>query len=232
MAQTLQEAAEFEKDVGHLGQSETGPTFDAIHLHPISKQKDTFSFQTIGSSSQTKKKDKGPGKRELAREEAEDRRRARLTRRSRATLIICPLSTVQNWEQQIIEHTADKSIKVYIYHGSGRTSSAAALANNDVVITTYSTLGAEYSKMARAEDLEDEGSSEGNESEVEVVSSFGGIGLQVEQQPSKKKKPQKAAKRKPAKAADGTVYTSPLQQVEWFRVVLDEAQSVASLLRC
>lgn len=231
IAHTLQEAADFEKDQAKLGQPDMAHVFDAVSMHNVKRQPPTefSSLSSIsgGSGPSSKKKDKGPGKRELARGEAEQRRRGRLTQRSRATLIVCPLSTVQNWEHQIGEHTVEKSTNVYVYHGSNRTSSAAALANHDVVITTYSTLGAEYSKMAKAEAIEEgDDSEEGNESEVEVINSFGGIGLPVQQQqPSKKKKAEKP--KKPAKSADGSIYISPLQQIEWFRVVLDEAQCVA-----
>lgn len=226
LAQAFQDAGADAEALGEADASKHG--FDTIKAHPVSRQRDTNSmYPPLPGSSTTKKKDKGPGKRELAREEADERRKKRLTRRSRATLIICPLSTVQNWEQQVLEHSVEKSTNVYVYHGSGRTSSPAALANHDIVITTYSTLAAEYSKMVRSEEPEKEGSSDGGESEVEVVSSFGGIGLPIQQQQrsstQQKEKPEKQPKKK-AKAGDGTIYTSPLQQIEWFRVVLDEAQ--------
>ena len=59
-----------------------------------------------------------------------------------ATLIVCPLSVLSNWETQIREHT-DGSLSVYKYHGTGRVGDAAFLASQDVVITTYGTLAAE-----------------------------------------------------------------------------------------
>jgi hypothetical protein len=40
---------------------------------------------------------------------------------STATLIICPLSLVHNWEEQILAHTAEHSLSVLVYHGPQRT---------------------------------------------------------------------------------------------------------------
>jgi len=45
------------------------------------------------------------------------------------TLIVCPLSTVSNWEEQIRQHVHPNSnLKVYIYHGSGRSQRAEHLS--------------------------------------------------------------------------------------------------------
>jgi len=60
----------------------------------------------------------------------------------KATLIVCPLSVLSNWEQQIQEHT-DGSLKVYRFHGPGRITDPAFLAQQDVVVTTFGTLAAE-----------------------------------------------------------------------------------------
>lgn len=256
-------------------------------------------------------------KREAKREDAMRLREERLVKRSRATLIVCPLSTVQNWESQFEEHTARKkkggkkmgggkgkkvakmvvdgeseeeeekeeesgseggkefvikseeessesdseegedseddiggrgrsrksrSIKIYVYHGNHRLSDPIKLADYDVVITTFSTLGTEYSKQCRAEEerMEDEERERqeeeegvqvygyGKDGEVllrrdeEVV--WGEDGKVVREGEGKKGRGKKGEgnKRKRKKVeGDGN---SPLQQVQWFRVVLDEAQ--------
>jgi SWI/SNF-related matrix-associated actin-dependent regulator of chromatin subfamily A3 len=213
IANTLKEAARFARSTERLGRNP--PCFDSLKKHPVSTRTGpTSSFQTVmpygmpGERPPTKKK-KGPGKKELKREEAEARRLARLTRRSRGTLIICPLSTVQNWESQIREHTKAKSLSVHVYHGPSRCQDPTALANYDVVITTFSTLGAEYSKQARAEETS---SSEDN-SDLEMLDANG-----------QSTKPAKKPRKKRPKPPPGTNCTSPLQEIEWFRVVLDEAQ--------
>ncbi|KAF9103992.1 hypothetical protein BGX27_010301 [Mortierella sp. AM989] len=72
--------------------------------------------------------------------------------KSHATLIICPLSTVQNWEEQFESHVQKDSLQVYVYHGGQRVADPSFLARHDVVITTYNLLGTEYSKEIKARD--------------------------------------------------------------------------------
>ena len=59
------------------------------------------------------------------------------------TLIVSPLSVLQTWVDQLQEHT-DGSLRLYIYHGSGRTREPLTLMLYDVVLTTYSILGTEF----------------------------------------------------------------------------------------
>ncbi|KAH7128513.1 SNF2 family N-terminal domain-containing protein [Dendryphion nanum] len=61
---------------------------------------------------------------------------------SRATLLICPLSTMVNWKIQIEEHVRENSIKWTHYHGP-RNISVQDLADHDLVITTYQVAGAD-----------------------------------------------------------------------------------------
>lgn len=80
------------------------------------------------------------------RRSAEQARREELRCRSRATLLVCPLTVIANWETQIREHwRVDQQPSLYIYHGSGRVTDPYMLADHDVVLTTYSTLGNEFS---------------------------------------------------------------------------------------
>lgn len=58
---------------------------------------------------------------------------------SRATLLVAPVSTVKNWEDQIAAHTKPGSVTYHVYHGTNRIRNPFKLADNDVVITTYST---------------------------------------------------------------------------------------------
>ncbi|KAF8939931.1 SNF2 family N-terminal domain-containing protein [Dissophora ornata] len=74
--------------------------------------------------------------------------------KSHATLIICPLSTVQNWEEQFETHVCKDALQVYVYHGGQRVTDPGFLAKHDVVITTYNLLGTEYSKESKGREKE------------------------------------------------------------------------------
>lgn len=66
---------------------------------------------------------------------------------SKATLLIAPLSTIQNWESQVREHVKPGALSTYVYHGSNRSSNAYELANNyDLIVTTYGTALSDSSK--------------------------------------------------------------------------------------
>ncbi|KAJ7555457.1 hypothetical protein O6H91_05G038800 [Diphasiastrum complanatum] len=61
----------------------------------------------------------------------------------RATLIVCPLTVLSNWVEQLSEHTRQGSLDVHLYHGADRAKDAKILASNDVVLTTYGILAKE-----------------------------------------------------------------------------------------
>jgi SNF2 family DNA or RNA helicase len=67
----------------------------------------------------------------------------RLEFNGKATLLICPLSTISNWEEQIKQHIKPGSIKYHIYHGQGRLRNAEMLSKFDLVITTYGSVASE-----------------------------------------------------------------------------------------
>jgi SNF2 family DNA or RNA helicase len=53
---------------------------------------------------------------------------------SKGTLVICPLSVISNWTDQINSHFQRGALSVYVHHGSSRES--GALEKFDVVITS------------------------------------------------------------------------------------------------
>ena len=63
--------------------------------------------------------------------------------RIRATLLVCPLSVVHNWEEQISTHIQADTLDVYVYHGSNRSSDARYFGSADIIITTYGILASE-----------------------------------------------------------------------------------------
>ncbi|ELR18761.1 helicase Cterminal domain containing protein [Acanthamoeba castellanii str. Neff] len=62
---------------------------------------------------------------------------------AKTNLVVCPLSVLTQWLDEIRSHTASGHISIYVYHGANRVRDPAFLAKHDVVITTYSTLAAE-----------------------------------------------------------------------------------------
>ncbi|XP_029470884.1 LOW QUALITY PROTEIN: helicase-like transcription factor [Rhinatrema bivittatum] len=66
-------------------------------------------------------------------------------KRTRATLIICPLSVLSNWIDQVEQHVRpDVHMNVYVYYGPERSKDPEILSKQDVVLTTYSVLTYDY----------------------------------------------------------------------------------------
>jgi SWI/SNF-related matrix-associated actin-dependent regulator of chromatin subfamily A3 len=61
----------------------------------------------------------------------------------RPTLVVCPPSVFSAWVTQLEEHMKPGCLKVYLYHGE-RTKDMKELLKYDLVLTTYTTLGAEF----------------------------------------------------------------------------------------
>lgn len=74
------------------------------------------------------------------------RRRGQLRRVPWRSLVVCPLSLLHQWREEIETNVKDKPI-VYIYHGTKRERNHHVLADCDVVITTYTMLSSEYPKV-------------------------------------------------------------------------------------
>ncbi|PHH83049.1 hypothetical protein CDD83_3071 [Cordyceps sp. RAO-2017] len=75
-----------------------------------------------------------------------------VTRQAKTTLIVCPLSTVSNWEEQIKQHLRPGALSCHVYHGSSRIKDAAKLATFDIVITTYGSVSNELSSRRKRKD--------------------------------------------------------------------------------
>ncbi|VAH29639.1 unnamed protein product [Triticum turgidum subsp. durum] len=67
-------------------------------------------------------------------------------RRVGCTVVICPVVAVIQWAQEIERHTAKGSARVLLYHGARRGSQKYDFDAFDFVVTTYSTIEADYRK--------------------------------------------------------------------------------------
>ena len=66
-----------------------------------------------------------------------------LVRNSKTTLLVSPMSTMTNWEEQITAHIAPGTLSYYVYHGTNRNQDMDFLSQFDLIITTYSTVSSE-----------------------------------------------------------------------------------------
>ncbi|XWS63266.1 hypothetical protein CRYUN_Cryun06bG0080400 [Craigia yunnanensis] len=137
------------------------------------------------------------------------------------TLVVCPASVLRQWARELDDKVAEESkLSVLIYHGGSRTKNPSELAKYDVVLTTYAIITNEVPKQAIADDDE---SDEKNGEKYGLSSEFS-IN-------KKRKKTSNVGKKgkKGRKGIDGSVIDSSagaLARVNWFRVILDEAQTI------
>jgi len=225
-----------------------------------------FQTRVFGMPTPDEPKDnKGKGRKrkyDETKQQSSDRR-GRLRGRSKGTLLLCPMSTITNWEDQIRDHwdgkieviggaagvvppkdttkpfkpkkendnesseDEDETLRVYIYHGVSRRSDVEFIKDFDIVITSYNTLALEYSRQS--------GSSGGESTPTETDGAE-----ETGSAPTSKAKIQAdlraadvvEALKSQGKSCSGTCRggngkdSSVLQAIEWFRVVLDEAQYV------
>ena len=75
-----------------------------------------------------------------------------LTRNSKATLLVSPLSTIANWEEQIAAHVEPGTLSYYVYHGNNRCQDIDQLSKYDMIITTYNIISSEYNGRSRKRD--------------------------------------------------------------------------------
>lgn len=138
------------------------------------------------------------------------------------TLIVCPASVVRQWARELDEKvTNEAKLSVLIYHGGNRTKDPNELAKYDVVMTTYAIVSNEVPKQPLVDDDEND---EKNGDRYGLSSGFS---------TSKKRKIEmgatKKSKKRGKKNADDSSSgpdSGTLAKVGWFRVVLDEAQTI------
>ncbi|KAG2592160.1 hypothetical protein PVAP13_5NG529200 [Panicum virgatum] len=136
------------------------------------------------------------------------------TRPAAGTLVVCPTSVLRQWAGELKNKvTSRANLSFLIYHGSNRTKDPEELTKYDVVLTTYSIVSMEVPKQSNP-DSDDEEKGKPDR-----------YGAPVSSSGSKKRKPS-SKKTKNKSAAESSLPEKPLAKVAWFRVILDEAQSI------
>lgn len=133
------------------------------------------------------------------------------------SLVVCPASVLRQWARELDEKVADEAkLEVLVYHGGNRTKDPAELAKYDVVLTTYAIVAKEVPTKVFDEDDEDD---QRNGDKYGLSSDFSN---------KKRKGPIGSKKKKSRKGIDGSAIDSSgtLAKVNWFRVILDEAQTI------
>ncbi|KAL1803552.1 hypothetical protein ACET3Z_032199 [Daucus carota] len=137
------------------------------------------------------------------------------------TLVVCPASVLRQWARELDEKVAaEVSLKVLIYHGSNRIKDPDELAAYDVVLTTYALVTNEVLKQPVVnEDDDDPKNCKRN-------------GLFDEISTNKKKNTLTNSRKRNRKGkrrngiSDVDLDSGALARVRWFRVILDEAQTI------
>lgn len=136
------------------------------------------------------------------------------------TLVVCPASVLRQWARELDEKVGDEKLSVLIFHGGSRTKDPIELAKFDVVLTTYSLVTNEVPKQPLVED------DDIDEKDGEM------FGLSSEFSAGKKRKKLYNGSKKSKKGRKGIDSSSvdcgsgALAKVGWFRVILDEAQTI------
>ncbi|XP_020095500.1 helicase-like transcription factor CHR28 isoform X3 [Ananas comosus] len=143
-----------------------------------------------------------------------------MSRPAAGTLVVCPTSVLRQWAEELQNKVTSKAnLSFLVYHGSNRTKDPNDLAKYDVVLTTYAIVSMEVPKQPLVDKDEEE-----KVKPDTSTSSVGHIGGK------KRKIPGSSVKNpKLEKTMENALFESaarPLARVGWFRVILDEAQSI------
>jgi len=117
---------------------------------------------------------------------------------SGGTLVVCPASLVHQWAKEVEKRCSSKlKLKTLVYHGPNRESRAKKIAKHDFVFTTYA-----------------------------IMSSEGKLPGDGEKKAWHEKKTSESPVGDAEMDAEAFSPTSPLFQIAWDRLVLDEAHTI------
>lgn len=125
------------------------------------------------------------------------------------TLIVTPLALVHQWVDEIISKTEGEKLRVLKHHGPNRTKDFAVFKRYDVVVTTYQVVASDMPGNERKP----------RKKKTTLSDDF--IVVEEEDDDDTEEEEEEEEKQKPLKKDHG-----PLFQINWHRVVLDEAQFI------
>ncbi|XP_047955007.1 helicase-like transcription factor CHR28 isoform X4 [Salvia hispanica] len=136
------------------------------------------------------------------------------------TLIVCPTSVLRQWSEELFNKvTREADLSVLIYHGGSRIKDPLELAKYDVVITTYAIVSMEVPKQPAVDENDDQ-----------FGTPFQGCSSSKKRKSLETASSKKSARsKKSKKQIDNELFetlSGPLAKVGWYRVVLDEAQTI------
>ncbi|MQL80097.1 hypothetical protein Taro_012571 [Colocasia esculenta] len=132
------------------------------------------------------------------------------------TLVVCPTSVLRQWADELRNKvTSEANLTFLVYHGSNRTRDPLELVKYDVVLTTYSIVSMEVPVRSAVDKSDGKGRPET-------------MGTSLDSSAAKKRK-DSSRNSKGVNIVDSSLLEStarPLARVGWFRVILDEAQTI------
>ncbi|KAK3433163.1 hypothetical protein EUGRSUZ_D00684 [Eucalyptus grandis] len=138
------------------------------------------------------------------------------------TLVVCPTSVLRQWAEELHNKvTSAATLSVLVYHGGNRTKDPLDLAKYDVVLTTYSIVSMEVPKQPLVDKDDDE---KGRPADHDLPPAGLISGKRKKDAFNHGKKRSKNGKKMENELLESIA--GPLSKVGWFRVVLDEAQSI------
>lgn len=140
------------------------------------------------------------------------------SRPAAGTLVVCPTSVLRQWAEELKTKVASSANLSYlVYHGGSRTKDPDELAKYDVVLTTYAIVSMEVPKQPL-----------GGKDDEEKLKPDGVMGHTTDKKrkdsPCSTGKSSKNGNKKDCSLLESAA--RPLARVGWFRVILDEAQSI------
>ena len=72
----------------------------------------------------------------------------------KTTLVLCPVSVMSNWVQQIEAHVQAGTLRVSVYHGAERELILPHLDEMDVLVASFNTIASDFSKHHRIDEYQ------------------------------------------------------------------------------